>query len=63
MRTTAVGVCTAVNWLTNWGVSRTFPLLAGRGLELAYGLYAVFAVAAFFFALLVLPETRGRKLS
>lgn len=63
VRTTAVGVCTAVNWLTNFGVSRTFPLLAGRGLELAYGLYAMFAVAAFLFALLALPETRGRKLS
>lgn len=63
LRTTAVGVCTAVNWLTNWAVSRTFPLLAGVGLELPYGIYAGFAALAFLFALRVLPETRGRTLS
>jgi SP family sugar:H+ symporter-like MFS transporter len=63
VRTTAVGVCTAANWLTNWAVSRTFPLLAGAGLEFAYGLYAAFAALAFLFVLRVLPETRGRDLS
>jgi len=63
VRVTAVGVCTAVNWLTNWAVSRMFPVLAGSGLELAYGLYAAFAALAFLFALRVLPETRGRNLS
>ena len=63
IRVTAVGVCTAVNWLTNWAVNRTFPLLAGSGLEFAYGLYAAFAALAFLFALRVLPETRGRNLS
>jgi hypothetical protein len=36
VRTTAVGVCTAANWLTNGGGSQTFPLLAGSGLEFAY---------------------------
>lgn len=63
LRTTAVAVCTAVNWLTNWLVTQTFPLLAGYGLGLAYGLYAVFAVLAFIFVLKVLPETKGRALS
>jgi SP family sugar:H+ symporter-like MFS transporter len=63
LRVPAVAVCTAVNWLTNWAVSWTFPLLAGVGLELAYGLYAAFAALAFLFALRVLPETRGRALS
>jgi hypothetical protein len=46
LRTTAVAVCTAANWLTNWAVTRTFPLLAGTGLGLAYGLYAAFVVLA-----------------
>jgi SP family sugar:H+ symporter-like MFS transporter len=63
IRTSAAAVCTAVNWITNWVVTRTFPLLAGAGLGFAYGLYASFAVMAFFFALRVLPETRGRRLS
>lgn len=38
LRTVAVAVCTAVNWITNWAVTRTFPLLAGVGLGVAYGL-------------------------
>jgi MFS transporter, SP family, sugar:H+ symporter len=63
LRTTAVAVCTALNWITNWAVTRTFPLLASVGLAFAYGLYTVFAVLAFIFVLKVLPETRGRSLS
>jgi SP family sugar:H+ symporter-like MFS transporter len=63
LRTIAVAVCTAVNWMTNWAVTRTFPLLAVAGLGLAYGLYTVFAVLAFVFVLKALPETRGRPLS
>jgi MFS transporter, SP family, sugar:H+ symporter len=63
LRTTAVAVCTAVNWMTNWAVTRTFPSLAGIGLGFAYGLYAAFAALAFIFVLKVLPETRGRLLS
>jgi SP family sugar:H+ symporter-like MFS transporter len=62
-RTIAVAVCTAVNWMTNWAVTRTFPLLADAGLGFAYGLYTVFAVLAFVFVLKVLPETQGRPLS
>jgi SP family sugar:H+ symporter-like MFS transporter len=63
IRTIAVAVCTAVNWLTNWAVTRTFPLLASAGLGLAYGLYATFAVLAVLFVLKVLPETGGKRLA
>jgi SP family sugar:H+ symporter-like MFS transporter len=63
LRTTAVAVCTAVNWMTNWVVTRTFPLLAGVGLGFTYGFYAVFAVLAFIFVLKALPETKGRALT
>lgn len=62
LRTSAVAVCTAANWLTNWLVTRTFPLLAGLGLSTAYGLYAVFSALAVGFVLKALPETRGRAL-
>jgi SP family sugar:H+ symporter-like MFS transporter len=62
IRTIAVAVCTAMNWLTNWSVTRTFPLLAELGLGVVYSLYAVFALAAVIFVLKVLPETRGRRL-
>jgi MFS transporter, SP family, sugar:H+ symporter len=63
LRTTAVAVCVAVNWITNWLVTRTFPLLADLGLGVAYGLYAAFATVALIFVLTKLPETRGRPLS
>jgi SP family sugar:H+ symporter-like MFS transporter len=63
LRTSAVAVCVAVNWITNWLVTRTFPLLADLGLGVAYGLYAVFATVALIFVVTKLPETRGRPLS
>jgi SP family sugar:H+ symporter-like MFS transporter len=63
LRTTAVAVCTAANWATNWLVTRTFPTLADANLGVAYGLYTTFAVAAFIFVFKALPETRGRKLA
>jgi SP family sugar:H+ symporter-like MFS transporter len=63
LRTTAVAVATACNWVTNWAVTHTFPLLAEAGLGIAYGLYAGFACLALFFVLKFLPETRGRALS
>lgn len=41
---------------------RTFPLLAKARLDLACGLFALFAGLAFLFALRALPETRGTTL-
>jgi hypothetical protein len=58
-----VAVCTAVNWLTNWVVTRSFPTLADISLSLAYSLYTVFAILAFVFVLKALPETKGCVLS
>jgi len=63
LRTPAVAVSTAANWLTNWAITRTFPLLAGVGLGFAYSLYAGFAALALLFAVKKLPETKGRTLS
>jgi SP family sugar:H+ symporter-like MFS transporter len=62
LRTTAVAVCTAANWMINWLVTRTFPLLAEVGLGLAYGLYAGLAFLALLFVWRKLPETKGRSL-
>ncbi|HST06715.1 MAG TPA: MFS transporter [Gemmatimonadaceae bacterium] len=55
-------MCTALNWLTNWAVTRTFPVRADVGLGIAYSLYAGFAVLALFFVWKTLPETKGRAL-
>jgi SP family sugar:H+ symporter-like MFS transporter len=63
IRTTAVAVCVAVNWMMNWVVVRTFPWLAATSLGLTYALYAAFAFLALIFVWKALPETRGRTLS
>jgi SP family sugar:H+ symporter-like MFS transporter len=62
LRTIAVAACTAVNWLTNWAITRSFPTLAEIGLSYAYGLYTLFALLAFFFAWRVLPETKDQAI-
>ena len=43
-------------------VSTSFPPLAAKGLGLAYGLYAFFAIISFFFVLKIVHETKGRPL-
>lgn len=63
LRTIAVAVCTAGNWLANWAVTRSFPSLSQVGLDFAYGLYTIGAVLAFLFAWRVLPETKDRELT
>lgn len=63
LRTIAVAVCTATNWLTNWAVTRSFPSLAEFDLGFAYGLYTLGAVLAFLFAWKLLPETKERELA
>lgn len=62
IRATAVAVASAFNWLANFTVSTTFPVLSETSLTLAYGLYAGFALISFFFVLRAVPETKGREL-
>jgi SP family sugar:H+ symporter-like MFS transporter len=62
IRATALAVAAAAQWLANWVISTTFPVLAGIGLTLAYGVYTVFAALAFVFVLTAIKETKGRTL-
>lgn len=62
IRASALAVGAAANWIANWLVSTSFPLLARLGLSVAYAIYALFAVLAFFFVLTTIKETRGREL-
>jgi SP family sugar:H+ symporter-like MFS transporter len=62
IRTVAVAVCTAANWITNWAVTQTFPLLVSLGVGVSYAIYAAFSALGFLFVWKVLPETRGRAL-
>ncbi|WP_454300028.1 MFS transporter [Salana multivorans] len=63
LRGAGMAVAVAVNWLANFLVTLTFPMLVdGVGLSATYGLYALLTAASFFFVRSRVPETRGRAL-
>ncbi|HEY1174748.1 MAG TPA: sugar porter family MFS transporter [Phytomonospora sp.] len=62
IRATALAVAAAAQWIANWLISTTFPMLADIGLFLAYGLYTLFAFLAFIFVWRAVRETKGREL-
>lgn len=62
IRATALAVAASAQWLANWLITTSFPVLAGVSVALAYGLYTAFAVLAFIFVATALRETRGRQL-
>ncbi|WP_394162105.1 sugar porter family MFS transporter [Galactobacter valiniphilus] len=62
IRAIALSVAAAAQWLANFVVTTTFPVLSEVGLSLAYGLYALFAVLSFVFVWRQVKETKGREL-
>lgn len=62
IRATALGVGSAANWIANFVVTISFPVLSGFNLTVTYGIYALFALLSFFFVLGKIPETKGRSL-
>lgn len=62
IRAIALSVAAAAQWAANFLVSTSFPPLAAKGLGLAYGIYAFFAVVSLVFVWKVVQETRGRRL-
>lgn len=63
MRGLGLGVAGLAQWLANFLVTMTFPiLLAGGGLALAYSLYAFFAFVSIIFVVYLVKETKGTKL-
>ena len=62
-RGAALSICGVVQWLSNFLVTVTFPVLLGSiGLGFSYGIYATFGVVAFFFVRLFVEETKERTL-
>ena len=58
----AVSLTTAANWIGNFVVAITTPVLLASQLQ-TYGtfyIYSILIVAGFLFALLTLPETKVR---
>lgn len=62
IRAMALGVGGAAQWIANFVVTATFPVLSAASLALAYGLYAGFALISFFVVWLMIRETKGREL-
>ena len=61
-RAPATAVVTAVNWLANFIVGQSFPLMASRLGSFAFLPFAFVLVGAWLFAYRTVPETRGRTL-
>jgi SP family sugar:H+ symporter-like MFS transporter len=62
LRGTGVAVAVAANWLSNFLVTVTFPVLRDTSLGFTYGLYALFAVVSFVFVFFRIKETKGIEL-
>lgn len=63
VRGEAMSVATASNWLANFAVAQTFPLLlSGIGSAATFWIYAGLGVLAIWFALALVPETKDRTL-
>ena len=62
-RSTSIAIATATNWCSNLIVSMTFLTMADDlGQPVTFGVYAVLSLMGLLFIILLLPETRGRKL-
>ena len=62
-RGAALSICGLVQWLTNFAITMTFPILLDSiGLGLSYGIYAAFGGVAFVFVRAFVKETKGRTL-
>ena len=63
IRGSGLAVSGLAQWLSNFGITMTFPiLLAGIGLAGAYSIYAFFAVLSVFFVFRMVHETKGVEL-
>lgn len=63
VRGTSMGIATISNWILNFAVSLTFPVLASAwGTGWSFVLYALFGVVVFAFVYRYVQETKGRSL-
>ena len=62
IRAAALALGTATNWIANWLVTVSFPIMRDWNLSTTYFIYAGFALLSLFFVLRYLKETKGRTL-
>ncbi|MDR1091615.1 MAG: sugar porter family MFS transporter [Prevotella sp.] len=63
IRGTAMSVSTGISWLCTFLTVQFFPwILNNLGGSVAFGIFAVFSIAAFIFIQVYIPETKGKSL-
>jgi MFS transporter, SP family, sugar:H+ symporter len=62
IRAAALSVAAAAQWVANWAISTSFPVLKNVGLGVAYGIYAASALLSLFFVQRFITETKGVEL-
>jgi MFS transporter, SP family, sugar:H+ symporter len=62
IRAAALAFAAGGQWVANWLITVSFPVLKDASLGLAYGFYAGCAVLSFFFVWRWVKETKGKEL-
>lgn len=62
IRARALGLAAAAQWIANFAITLSFPVMAAGSLPVTYAMYALFAAASFFFVMYKVPETNGMSL-
>jgi len=62
IRAMALAVAAAAQWLANFAITSSFPVMAQFSLPFSYGVYAAFAAISLLFVLKFVRETRGVEL-
>ena len=62
IRSQAVAIAVAAQWISNFLVSSTFPSLSQWSVGGTYIIYAIFSLLSALFVIFWVPETKGKKL-
>jgi SP family xylose:H+ symportor-like MFS transporter len=62
IRGKAVAIAVAAQWISNFAVSSTFPVLESISPPFTYGLYGIMCILSALFVWKMVPETKGKTL-
>jgi SP family sugar:H+ symporter-like MFS transporter len=62
MRGSALAICGFAQWIANFAISFSFPIMKKISLPATYGLYALCALISYFLVQKLIQETRGKEL-
>ncbi len=62
IRGKALGVAAGAQWIANFLITVSFPVMSTWSLPITYGMYALFAALSFVYVAWRVPETKGMEL-